>query len=201
MQIRRIVFILALGVLVACGFACEGEGERVSTPTLAPVATPKPMPTPTHEQTPTPTHTPSIPPGGYIEVVVDEIERTQVLPDGLVDHAFDPRPALPDEGYDYVVLHLALVKVEKGNGPFFLGAQLLDSQGDEHALFGSKFTGVRFLDPNDLESPVELVEGGSTILAFELPEQAVPVTLSFTYAFREYEVGKPWMRPQIDITL
>lgn len=126
-------------------------------------------------------------------LTLDGLERTDTYPSDLKNPGERYRP--PKEDHDFVVLRLSFARIEN------VHVTGLGGRGDEKpALYDVedrsykpatwKVQGGMFLDPGDLASPFELVEGAKAFLVFEFPEKEKPTRLEFIYHFKETWEGE-----------
>ena len=158
---------------------------------------------------PTPTPTPVVWSDGRIEIILDEVERTQVLPPDVVEFIYTLPPEelpTPAEGHDYVCVYLTIAHIENihvvdafGHGDEH--STLRDAEGLSYELALGGVRGIEYLDPHDIMGPYEFVEGATGILVFELPVDKKPASLTFVYSFKETWEQATSKRGQVDIGL
>ena len=204
-------FVIPLALLaltVACGE--EEEEAPTGTPSPAATATATPEATPTPEVTPTPepTPTPVVWSDGRIRIMLDKVERTNVLPPDITETP-SQLPArqvrTPADGHDYVCVYLTIARIENvhvvGLGHGDEESTLRSDEGHEYQAALWNVRGVEFLDPQHLTGAYELVEGATVILVFETPKHEKPANLTFVYSFKETREEISPKRGQVDISL
>lgn len=161
--------------------------EVTPTPTPTPAPTPEPAPTPT--PTPPPAPTPSKPhftsDDGRIEFALDNVERTKVWPAELQGER------TPEEGYDFVIIDVIIVRIKDGHVQGRRGSAIVSDDGVEYQEASSTWKGVKFNDPQSLTASYELIEGATGKFAYELPEEVQPARLRLAYLFFE-SWGESW---------
>jgi hypothetical protein len=158
---------------------------------------------------PTPTPTPAVWSDGRIEIILDQVERTQVLPPDVVEIIYTSPPEelpTPAEGHDYVCVYLTIAHIENVHVVDALGhgderATLRDAEGLSYELALGGVRGIEFLDPHHFTGGYEVVEGATDILVFELPVDKRPASLTFVYSFKETLEQATPERGQVDIGL
>lgn len=204
-----VVPLAFLALTVACG---EEEKEApTGTPSPAATATATPEATPTPEVTPTPepTPTPAVWSDGRIGIILDKVERANVLPPDITETP-SQLPArqvdTPTEGHDYVCVYLTIARIENVHMDGRLGhgneqPTLRDAEGHRYEVAFWQVSGLEFLDPQHLGASSEVVEGGTVILVFEIPKHEKPANLTFVYSFKETREELSPKRGQVDISL
>jgi hypothetical protein len=137
-----------------------------------------------------------------IGIVLDTLERTDDYPSELKGPG--DRISLPKEGHDFVVIYLTITRIEKIHMVSLGGrgqeqSTLYDAKGHSYKLSTWHVKGVKILDPHDITSPKEFIEGAKGYLIFEIPKHEKPAKLTFVYYFKESWEDKSTKRGQIDI--
>lgn len=144
---------------------------------------------------------------GQVTIILDRLERSEVMPPDIVEMlpvGYPPRK-VPTGGCDVVCIYLTISRIENIH-LVQLGYEdekpvLLDVQGREYKPVNVLMLGMRFLDPKNVDSPYEFVEGATVSLVFEVPKYKKPAKFSFVYSFKETLEEKSAQRSQIDIIL
>ena len=132
---------------------------------------------------------------GKFELILDKVERTDVLPPEFPDYVV-AYPPLRD-GYNYVVAYLSITSKEWGVRVSIANEKsiLVDADGIEYKDLNSLWVigteGGKYAWPN--RAPVTLL--------FTVPEAARLTQLRFIYSFHESEDEQPWPEGQIDVIL
>jgi hypothetical protein len=137
-----------------------------------------------------------------IGIVLDTLERTDDYTIEL--KGFGDRISLPKEGHDFVVIYLTITRIEKVHMVSLGGrgqeqSTLYDAKGHSYKLSTWHVKGLKILDPHDITSPKEFIEGAKGYLIFEIPKHEKPAKLTFVYYFKESWEDKSTKRGQIDI--
>jgi hypothetical protein len=184
-------FLLIVLTLLACSlFSTPNPTPEPiqAADTFAGTLTPTPIP-PTAQSTripSTPTDEPILPEeifDGRIGISVAEVEIARDLPDDY---------GLPTSSNDamYASIHLTVTQIEQVHITELGGYEkensiLYDDEGQSYDLVYSTFSGIRFLNPNDIRSPYEFIEGANGVLIYEIPEDREPATLDLIYTYQE----------------
>ena len=196
--IRAAVIIGIALLLIALPLlgACAGKEEAVPTPIPTPAPTPTPTPTPKQVEAS----------DGRVTIILDKVERADVLPPDIVEALSAGKSPTPIEGCDFVCVYLTIARIENVHmvNPLGYGDErpaLLDAEGHQYKLEDGQVRGIKYLDPHDIRSPCEAVEGATGFLVFEVPKHERPAKLSFVYSFKETWEEESAKRGQIDIIL
>lgn len=205
MRNLEIIFALLLILsLIVCAVGCAEEVAPTPTPTPTPALKPTPAlsqtPTPRSTFTPTPVPT-TIWSDGRLGIRIDKVTRTDNLPSDIAkdqtivavwDPLATPKPLpTPRYGNEFVSVYLTFVQIEYIHivSPFVGYAQeessLYDTKNREYETVLRQFNGIRFLDPHDITSPCELVEGATGYLVFEMPKNEKASKLRLPYSYKE----------------
>ena len=151
---------------------------------------------------------------GQIGVVLNKVERTDVLPSGIIERStniqfggisdaqFGQIPELT-EGYDFVIVYLNIADI-KNVHVVSLGGRgeeksiLYDIEDNKCNLLCWNVQGIKFSDPHDITKPIEFTEDAKCILVFKIPKHEKPKVLTFVYYFKETWEGSR-MKGEIDI--
>jgi hypothetical protein len=117
---------------------------------------------------------------GRIEIALDGVERTKEL--SFYEEWGEP---VPEEGCDFVVVYMTLMRVEDGHVQFASGQRptIVGDNGVEYQELCGIWD-VYINDPAFVTSP-ESKPGATGTLAFELPDEVEPVSLRIVYLFFE----------------
>lgn len=123
-----------------------------------------------------------------IEIRIDKIDRADLYPADLRAPGYKYRP--PEAGKNFVVVYMTITHIRNihvvglgGRGD--TKSSLRDTEGDEYASYSWNVKGFKYLDPHDIRSPSELIQGATIVLLFEIPTNKKPATLTFVYYFKE----------------
>jgi hypothetical protein len=155
---------------------------------------------------------PTPPPEGWsdgrIRIILNEVEKADVIPPDIEDLISTSGEEVPTlgEGQDYVCVNLTIASIEDVHVVNSLGygderSTLYDAEGHGYALAYGTVRGIIFTDPHDITSPSEVAEGATAILIFKVPKHEKPTKLTFVYSFKETWEEKSEKRGQIDIIL
>jgi len=147
---------------------------------------------------------------GRVTIILDKVQRGDVLPPDIVESLSTGRPSYeappPDAGCDFVCIYLTISRIEGvlmvdplGYGEE--GSVLLDAQGGEYEPATFSVQGIEFKDLTHLTGDYEVVEGATAFLVFEVPVQEEPSELALVYSFQETWEDESAKRGQIDIVL
>jgi hypothetical protein len=139
-----------------------------------------------------------------IGIIVQKVERTDLYPNEFLfdvfTQTFRPRPTCKP-GYEYLIAHLNLAKIEKGYIRFDRDDLLYDTQGNEYKKLDSRWTMVHYSNFDDPLAPYWYDEGANGTLLFELPRQAAQKTITLVYSFTDSISEQQWLQNKLDITL
>lgn len=145
---------------------------------------------------------------GGIWIILNEVEKTDVIPPDIEDFISTSGEEVPTliEGQDYVFVNLTIASIENVHvvGPLGYGDErstLYDAEDHRYTLAQGKVRGIIFTDPHDITAPTEVAEGATVILIFKVPQHEKPTKLTFVYSFKETWEEKSEKRGQIDIIL
>ncbi|GAJ09961.1 unnamed protein product, partial [marine sediment metagenome] len=116
-----------------------------------------------------------------IGIIVNKVEQAVVLSPEITEELslFLKEMPKPAKGNNLVYIQLTIVKI-KDVHVISLGGRddeksfLTDTEGHKHSLNFCVVKGVEFLDPSDIRSPSEFIEGSRCILLFEMPKRKEP---------------------------
>ena len=143
-----------------------------------------------------------------IGIIVNKVEKAVVLSPEITEELslFLKEMPKPAKGNNLVYIQLTIVKI-KDVHVISLGGRddeksfLTDTEGHKHSLNFCVVKGVEFLDPSDIRSPSEFIEGSRCILLFEMPKRKEPANLTFLYYFKEAWEDALSKKGQIDIKI
>lgn len=143
-----------------------------------------------------------------IGIIVNKVEKAVVLSPEITEELglFLKEMPKPAKGNDLVYIQLTIVKIKnvhvismggRGDEKSFL----TDAEGHKYSLNFCGVKGVEFLDPSDISSPYEFIEGSRCFLLFEMPKRKEPANLTFVYYFKEAWEDALSKKGQIDIKI
>ena len=143
-----------------------------------------------------------------IGIIVNKVEKAVVLSPEITEELglFLKEMPKPAKGNDLVCIQLTIVKITNVH-VISLGGRddeksfLTDDEGHKYRLNFCGVKGVEFLDPSDIRSPSEFIEGSRCILLFEMPKRKEPANLTFLYYFKEAWEDALSKKGQIDIKI
>lgn len=141
---------------------------------------------------------------GRLGVILDKVERTDAYPSEWRTPGYRYLP--PKDGHDYIVVHFTFEKIRNVHVVSLGGKEdeksfLFNIQGRKYKLSTWNTKGWKYLYPDKLTSPAELIKGATGILIFEIPKNAQPAELSFIYYFKETWDDTDKQGAKIDIVI
>lgn len=133
---------------------------------------------------------------GRLTIKLDKVTRSGQYPEDWRQPG--QRYRKPQDGHDYVCVHFTVKQIEHVHVVCFGGRDdeksiLSGKSGTEYPLIVWNAKGVRFLEPDDMSSAAEFVEGATGLMIFECPKEDDLESFSFVYYFKndmEDEVRK-----------
>jgi len=182
------------------------EPEPTPAPTPSPTPEEKTSPAPTSPETPatstSPAPTDEPPPApepeqikasdDSVTIVLDKIERADVMPDDIVEALSVGRtyqsPA-PSAGCDFFCIYLTITRIENIHmiDAFGYGEEetaLFNAAPQKYERIAANLKGITFLDPQNLTGSYEIVEGATAFWVFEVPKDEDPLRFEFVYTFK-----------------
>ena len=137
---------------------------------------------------------------GQVTIILDKIERADVMPLDIVEArrvAYRKVPT-PIEGCDFVCVYLTIARIENVHLVPPVDYVLVDAEGHEYEPI-DYVVQTRIINPENLaEASFEFAEGENFII-FEVPNHEKPAKLSFVYSFKETLEENSAKKSQIEI--
>ncbi len=153
---------------------------------------------------------------GRVGIILDKLQRNSTYP---TEFRILPGVSFPSskEGYDYVVINLTIVHIERGHMPLgsegkfgnitfnFGNSTLVDNKGQQYVARQVVIKGVhwRYFDPHDLSKIKDpfATKDSKWFFLFEIPNDTKPAKFTFVYPFQESWEQSPIRGGNIDVEL
>ena len=144
-----------------------------------------------------------------VTIVIDEIERAGVMPADIVEDLSTTtryQPPAPAADCDFFCIYLTVTRIENVHmiDAFGYGGEetaLLNAAAQKYERITASLTGMTFVDPQDITSPCEIIEGAIAFWVFEVPEDEDPTRFELIYTYKTDIEEETEYRGEIDIIL